>query len=93
MAKSVSAEHTFPSDTTDRQALWRQLRAQADEVAGRLRAEGLWAAEVAIKLRYADWQTLTRQMRLAPPVADGATLAAGAAVLMRRHWSGSARCA
>ena len=86
VAKSVSAEHTFPSDTADRRALWRQLRAQADEVAGRLRAEGLWAAEVAIKLRYADWQTLTRQMRLAPPVADGATLAAGAAVLMRRHW-------
>jgi nucleotidyltransferase/DNA polymerase involved in DNA repair len=39
VAKSISAEHTFPRDTVDRHALWQQLRAQADEVAARLRAE------------------------------------------------------
>jgi DNA polymerase-4 len=86
VAKSISAEHTFPADTGDRRVLWRELRAQADEVAARLRAEGLLAAEVAIKLRYADWQTLTRQMRLTLCTDDAATLAGGAAELMRRHW-------
>ena len=85
-AKSISAEHTFPSDTIDRRVLWRELRQQAEEVAGRLCEEQVRAGEVGIKLRYADWLTLTRQMRLAPPTDDAAVLAAGAAVLMRKHW-------
>lgn len=85
-AKSISAEHTFPQDTVDRRVLWRQLRAQADEVAARLHDEGLQAAEVAIKLRYADWQTLTRQMKLLAPTDEATALAAAAAALMHRHW-------
>ncbi len=85
-AKSISAEHTFPKDTVDRRALWDEVRAQADEVAARLRAEHLVAFEVAIKLRYADWQTLTRQMQLGAPTDDAAVLAAGAATLIHRHW-------
>ena len=86
VTKSISAEHTFPTDTTDRQVLWQQLRAQAEEVAARLRETELLAAEVGIKLRYADWQTLTRQTRLGTPTDEAEVLAAGAAALMRRHW-------
>ncbi len=85
-AKSLSAERTFATDTTDRRVLWREIREQAEEVAARLREEGLLAGEVAIKLRYANWQTVTRQMRLEAPSDDAAALAAGAAALMRRHW-------
>ena len=85
-AKSISAEHTFPTDTNDRRLLWKVLRGQAEEVGARLRDEGLLAGEVAIKLRYADWQTLTRQMKLAIPTDDEAALGAGAAALMRKHW-------
>ena len=88
-AKSVSAEHTFPSDTADRHILWKALQAQAEEVASRLRDEAVLAGEIAIKLRYADWQTLTRQMRLAVPTGDARALADGAAALMRRHWDRS----
>src|SRR5688500_15573184 len=88
-AKSISAEHTFPTDTTDRRLLWKELRAQADEVAARLRDERLLTGEVAIKLRYADWQTLTRQMRLTLPTDDAAALATAAAALMRKHWDSS----
>lgn len=87
IAKSLSAEHTFPADTTDRHMLWQQLRSQADEVAARLRQEGLRASEVAIKLRYADWETITRQRRLAIPTDDADTLATVAAELMRQHWT------
>src|SRR5215831_4919271 len=86
VAKSISAEHTFPRDTVDRHLLWQQLRAQADEVAARLRSERLVALEVAIKLRYTDWRTLTRQMQLSAPTDEPAVLAAGAATLMQRHW-------
>jgi DNA polymerase-4 len=88
-AKSVSAEHTFPADTADRRVLWREVQTQAAEVAGRLREEGVLAGEVGLKLRYADWQTLTRQMRLAMPADDAEILAAAAAALMRKHWERS----
>lgn len=85
-SKSVSAENTFATDTRDRAALWKELRSQAEEVGRRLKAEELLAAEVAIKLRYANWETITRQMRLSAPTDEPSVLAAGAAALMRRHW-------
>lgn len=85
-SKSVSAERTFAVDTADRARLWRELRGQADEVAARLRDEGLVAAEVAVKLRSASWETMTRQMRLPTPTDDAAVLAASGAALLRRHW-------
>jgi DNA polymerase-4 len=84
--KSISAENTFGADTRDRAALWRELRSQAQEVARRLRGERLLAGEVAIKLRYANWETITRQMRLGAPTDDAELIAATAAALMRRHW-------
>jgi DNA polymerase IV len=85
-AKSVSAEHTFSTDTGDRRVLWKELRSQADEVAARLRADRLKAGEVAIKLRYANWETITRQMPVRPPTDEADTLARTAAVLVHRHW-------
>jgi DNA polymerase-4 len=85
-ARSYSAEHTFPFDTTDRRQLWAELRSQAAELAARLQGEGLHAGEVAIKLRYASFETLTRQARLPLPTASPDEIALAAAALMRRHW-------
>jgi len=86
--KSVSAEHTFARDTVDRAEIWRRLRAQAAEVAHRLRDEKLVAGEVAIKLRYGvTWETITRQQRLGAATDDADVLAAGAATLMRKAWT------
>jgi DNA polymerase-4 len=88
LSRSISAEHTFARDTVDRAELWRMLRAQAQEVASRLRADGLVASEVAIKLRYGvSFETITRQQRLGSPTADAEILAAGAAALMRKAWT------
>lgn len=86
VAKSRSAEHTFPADATDRHMLWQELRSQADEVAARLRQEGLRTSGVAIKLRNADWETITRQRHLAIPTDNAEALATVAAELMRQHW-------
>jgi DNA polymerase-4 len=86
--KSISAEHTFNRDTADRAEIWQRLRAQACDVAERLRNEHLVASEVAIKVRYGvTWETITRQQRLGAPTDDQAILAAGAAALMRRAWT------
>jgi DNA polymerase IV len=86
--KSISAEHTFAYDTSDRAEIWRRLRAQAVDVAARLRAENLLAGEVAIKLRYGvTWVTITRQLRLGSATDDPEVLAASAAALMRKAWT------
>ncbi len=84
--RSISEETTFDYDTADRAEIWRRLRRQADEVSTKLRRAGLVASEVAIKVRYGDWQTITRQQRLGSATDEAGVLAAAAAALMKRHW-------
>jgi DNA polymerase IV len=88
LSRSISAEHTFARDTVNRSEIWQMLCAQAEEVAARLRADGLLAGEVAIKLRYGvSFETITRQQRLGSPTDQADILAAGAAALMRKAWT------
>jgi len=65
--KSVSNEVTFASDTVNSEALKRTLRALADKVGYRLRQAGLAGSVVQIKLRYSNFETLTRQTALPQP--------------------------
>jgi DNA polymerase-4 len=65
--KSVSHEHTFAADTNDWQEIERTLLALADGVAGRLRASGLKARTVTVKVRDSEFLTRTRQRGLSQP--------------------------
>ncbi len=65
--KQLSQERTFLRDTSDRALLHATLRTQAEELGVRLRRDGLAAATVAIKLRWAGWETITRQTTLPRP--------------------------
>lgn len=65
--KQISHEQTFHRDTRDAPFLEATLREQAEALASKLRAGGLAAATVGIKLRWADWETVTRQTTLAQP--------------------------
>ncbi|MFW6051891.1 MAG: DNA polymerase IV, partial [Myxococcota bacterium] len=69
-AKSIGAEETFDRDLTGRDALRRELLAQADRVAARLVAAGVCGRVITIKVKYADFTLRTRQKRLPAPVAD-----------------------
>jgi DNA polymerase-4 len=62
--KSVSAETTFDVDVGDVDVLRRTLLALANRVAARLRAAGYAGRTVAIKVRLADFQTLSRSRTL-----------------------------
>ena len=84
--KSLSQETTFVRDLRDAEALRRQLWQLSQAVGQQLKEEGLAARTVAIKLRYADFTTLTRQMRLAVPTDDERVIYRAAAVLLRRAW-------
>ena len=66
-AKSVSHEHTFNADTSDVDQIERTLLALSEGVAARLRAGGVRAATVQVKVRDSAFRTVTRQRTLAEP--------------------------
>jgi len=63
-AKSISQELTFARDTLDRNFLEANLHNLCQEVCQELRSQNKRAKCVAIKLRYADFKTITRQVIL-----------------------------
>jgi len=62
--KSVSAETTFPRDLEDLREMRRVLAQLSSEVAERLGGEELRARTIAVKVRFGDFRTITRQMTL-----------------------------
>ena len=65
--KSISKEVTFGKDVSDRETLRRTLLELTDQVAASLRAQGLVARTVRLKLRWPPFETITRQTQLAQP--------------------------
>jgi DNA polymerase IV len=86
--KSISAEETFEKDIRDAAVLERRLTSLADRAAARLRAAGLLAGRVTVKIRRADFTTYTRQCVLEPPTQDTAAVCAGAQRLLRTWLAG-----
>jgi DNA polymerase IV len=72
--KSISAEHTFAEDTEQRAVLREALREMAADLAGTLSQQNLGALTVQVKVRYGDFHTLTRQLRLEEPVVGAAEI-------------------
>jgi len=69
--KSVGHEVTFETDETDAIALRRELLRLATQTAARLRSSGLVGRTVSLKLRFADFRTVTRSRTLAEPTSVG----------------------
>ncbi|WP_375406877.1 DNA polymerase IV [uncultured Amnibacterium sp.] len=67
--KSIGHENTFGTDILDVAALRRELLDQADRVAVRLRKGGWRARTISLKVRYADFTTITRS-RTVPEATD-----------------------
>jgi DNA polymerase-4 len=66
-AKSISHETTFSSDIDDTETLRAWTSELAEQVAWRLRRHRLRGRTVQIKVRYADFHTITRAETLAEP--------------------------
>jgi DNA polymerase-4 len=71
-AKGMSAEETFDRDVDDPEILKRELLRLSEKVAQRLRRGRVAARTVVLKLRYANFQTITRSRTLSTPT-DQAT--------------------
>lgn len=65
--KSVGRETTFSSDVPDRSLVERTLLDLTDQVTQRLRRDGLSGQTVTVKLRTADFVTVTRRETLPVP--------------------------
>jgi len=62
--QSISHEVTFDADIGDGAELLAELQRQTESVAQRLRAQGLMARTVVVKIRDRDFQTVTRSRSL-----------------------------
>jgi len=81
--KSMGAEETFERDHRDGERLRATLRGQAERVARELRAQGYAGRTVTLKLRFADFSTITRS-HTGDPTQDGLTVYREASALLDR---------
>ena len=81
-AKSISRETTFAEDTGNKSQLKATLRYLSERVGSHLRRQDREARCVALKLRYADFTTITRRQTLRQGSStDQAIFAAGVGLL------------
>ncbi len=90
-AKSISHERTFGDDLTDPEQVRAVLLGQVEDVGRRLRAHGRVAGTVTIKIRFGDFETITRSGTLATKSDRTDDLWAEALELFDRWASGSFR--
>ena len=67
LAKSISHERTFVEDVSDLDVLCTTLLELTDQVARRLRHSRLFAKTVHVKVRFSDFETITRSLTLNSP--------------------------
>ena len=67
--KSIGAENTFSTDVDDPAVVTRELLRLSERTAARLRASGQVGRTVSIKVRFADFTTITRARTL-PEATD-----------------------
>lgn len=85
--KSISRETTFERDLharDDRENLSNIFTTLCTRVAEDLLRKGYVGRTIGIKLRYADFKTLTRDVSLPVPTADAATIRRAAGECLRR---------
>ena len=72
--KSIGHEETFGTDIDDPAVIHRELLLLAERTAGRLRSGAWLARTVSIKVRFADFATITRSRTLDVPTDVGQEL-------------------
>jgi len=72
--KSISHEETYAHDMVERDAVDVELVRQADAVARRLRSHDLAARTAQVKVRFSDFETVTRRSTAPQPFTSAATI-------------------
>jgi len=88
-AKSCGTEETYSRDLVDRRLMRSEVERMAGEVAAWLETKNLRARTVTLKVRYADFTTITRSESHRPATRDPAALAARGAGLLLKTEAGT----
>ncbi|MCU1448992.1 MAG: dinB, partial [Acidimicrobiales bacterium] len=83
-AKSIGHEETYARDHYEPEALRREAVRMAEAVSSRLREHGVAGRTVTVKVRFADFQTITRSRTVPDAVDTGFSVAAVACDLLRQ---------
>ncbi len=68
--KSISSERTYGKDTTDITKLKTTLTAMSENLAFQLRRGGKLTSTITVKVRYSDFQTYSKQLKIPYTSAD-----------------------
>ena len=83
--KSISKETTFGSDVTSSQKIYEILFELTGKVCQNLRDENVMASTISLKLRYSDFQTLTRSRTIKPTDDDKIIFENAKDLLIKAH--------
>jgi nucleotidyltransferase/DNA polymerase involved in DNA repair len=86
--KSISKEQTFARDVRDAARLRQTIRDQAAAVAATLQRKQVRGTTVKLKLRWADFTTLTRQATLPRATNQETPIVTAALRLLDQAWDG-----
>jgi DNA polymerase-4 len=84
--KSISTENTFMSNVSDQRTLESILVSMTEELSSKLRRENKLASCLAIKIRYANFETHTQQEKI-PLTAAEHILIPGIKNLLKKAWN------
>ena len=84
--KSMSAEETFAEDVDERAPLVERLEAMAGRLAGSLAEKGFVGRTVTLKLRFADFTTVTRSASGHAATASAEVIREQATTLLESNW-------
>lgn len=87
IAKSISHEVTFPKDVKDKEKLLNVLKKHSNSIEGSLKRSNLLGSTIKIKIRWPDFETITRQYTLPDPTDDSETIYQSAVNLFEDNWS------
>ncbi len=84
--KSISNETTFGEDIQDKDEIERTLRSLSENVAYRLRQQGLGGKTIRLKIRWPDFETHTRQFSLEQPTNHDTVIYQAILHLLHEIW-------
>lgn len=88
-SRSMSAERTFQHDCSDKEKVEDLLRLLADELSARLWAENERSRTVVLKLRFSDFETITRQTKCDTMLASSDAIFEVSLKLLHDSWDSS----
>jgi DNA polymerase IV len=87
-AKSISTENTFNENITDINFLMKEIVRMTEKIAYELRDDGKVAGCIAVKIRYPDFETNTRQTTISYTCADDELIPTAKELFHKLHKKG-----